>query len=172
MCTMATCYDSGQLTCDIIGMMQGCQQLGISSQGALSTPPPHPPPKTNKKKREEEINIHILACLYESKANTNLTAACLLSVSEIKGAPCTRRAQFHGRVHDFRRCAPGVCTFFEPFIILIYWEGAWSNFWVHSLMGSAPCECTKEKLNFGHCYYVWYNYHIKISRRPWTWYTR
>ena len=35
-----------------------------------------------------------------------------VSVSEIKGAPCTRCAHFHGRVHDFRRCAPGVCTFF------------------------------------------------------------
>ena len=32
---------------------------------------------------------------------------------------------------------------FEPFIIAIYWEGAWSNFRVHSFMGSAPCECTK-----------------------------
>ena len=73
------------------------------------------------------------------------------TVSEIKGAPCTRCAHFHGRVHDFRRCAPGVCTFFEPFIIAIYWEGAWSNFRVHSFMGSAPCECTKYKLNFGHC---------------------
>ena len=48
----------------------------------------------------------------------------------MKGAPCTPREHFHGRVHDFRRCAPGVCTFFEPFIIAIhvYWEGAWSNF--------------------------------------------
>ena len=45
-------------------------------------------------------NFHIL--------DTNM----LVSVSEIKGAPCTRRAHFHGRVHDFRRCAPGVCTFF------------------------------------------------------------
>ena len=43
-----------------------------------------------------------------------------LTVSEIKGAPCTRRAHFHGWVHDFRRCAPGVCTFFGPFIIAIY----------------------------------------------------
>ena len=74
-----------------------------------------------------------------------------MTVSEIKGAPCTRRAHFHGRVHDFRRCAPGVCTFFEPFIIAIYWEGAWNNFRVHSFRGSAPCECTKLKLNFGHC---------------------
>ena len=46
-------------------------------------------------------------------------------MSEIKGAPCTQRAYFHGRVHDFWRCAPNVCTFFEPFIIAIYWEGAW-----------------------------------------------
>ena len=30
-----------------------------------------------------------------------------------------------------------MCTFFEPFIIAIHWEGAWSNFRVHSLMGSA-----------------------------------
>ena len=65
------------------------------------------------------------------------------SVSEIKGAPCTRRAHFHGRVHNFRRCAPGVCTFFEPFNIAIYLEGAWSNFRVHIFMESAPCECTK-----------------------------
>ena len=36
----------------------------------------------------------------------------IVPVSEIKGAPCTRCAYFHGRVHDFRRCAPGVCTFF------------------------------------------------------------
>ena len=32
-------------------------------------------------------------------------------MSEIKGAPCTRRAHFHGQVHDYWRCAPGVCTF-------------------------------------------------------------
>ena len=37
-------------------------------------------------------------------------------MSEIKGAPCTR-------VHDFRRCAPGVCMFLEPSIIAIYWVG-------------------------------------------------
>ena len=73
------------------------------------------------------------------------------AVSEIKGAPCTRRAHFHGRVHDFRRCGPGVRTFFELFIIAIYWEGAWRNSWVQSFRGSAPCECTKWKLNFGHC---------------------
>ena len=78
---------------------------------------------------------------YELVSNSNLDYR--LSVSEIKGAPCTRRAHFHGRVHDFRKCAPGVCTFFEPFIIAIYWEGAWINFRVHSFMGSAPCECTK-----------------------------
>ena len=65
------------------------------------------------------------------------------AVSEIKGAPCTRRAHFHDRVHGLRRCAPGVCKFFEPFIIAIYWEGAWSNFRGHSFMGSAPCKCTK-----------------------------
>ena len=35
----------------------------------------------------------------------------------------TRGAHFNSRVHDFWRCAPGVCTFFEPFIIAIYWEG-------------------------------------------------
>ena len=39
------------------------------------------------------------------------------SVSEIKGAPCARWAHFHGRVHDFRRYAPGVCTFFKPVTI-------------------------------------------------------
>ena len=38
-------------------------------------------------------------------------------VSETKGAPCARHAHFHGRVHDFRRCAHGVYTFFEPVII-------------------------------------------------------
>ena len=67
-------------------------------------------------------------------------------MSEIKGAPCTRRAHFHGRVHDFRRCAPGVCTFYEPFTNAIYWEGAWGNFRVHSFMGSAQCECTNKSL--------------------------
>ena len=61
----------------------------------------------------------------------------LETVSEIKGAPCIQLAHFHDQVHDFRRCAPGVCTFFEPFIISIYWKGAWSNFRVHSFMGSA-----------------------------------
>ena len=40
-------------------------------------------------------------------------------MSEIKGAPWTRRVHYNGRVHDFRRCAPGVWTFFEPFIIAI-----------------------------------------------------
>ena len=85
------------------------------------------------------INVVPGGRLFYLKNNRNR----IISVSEIKGAPCTRRAHFHGRVHDFRRCAPGVCTFFEPFIIAIYWEGAWSNFRVHSFMGSAPCECTK-----------------------------
>ena len=51
--------------------------------------------------------------------------------------PCTWRAHFHSQVHDFRRCALGVCSFFVPFIIAICWEGAWSNFRVHSFMGSA-----------------------------------
>ena len=42
------------------------------------------------------------------------------TVSEIKPAPCTRRAHFHGRVHDFQKCALGVCTFFfKAFIIAI-----------------------------------------------------
>ena len=40
------------------------------------------------------------------------------SVSEIKGAPCTRRAHFDGRVHDFRRCAPGVVTFLSHLLLL------------------------------------------------------
>ena len=52
-------------------------------------------------------------------------------------------AHFHGWAHDFRKCAPGVCTFLELFIIAIYWEGARSNFGVHSFRGSAPCECSK-----------------------------
>ena len=39
------------------------------------------------------------------------------TLSEIKGAPCARCAHFHGQVHDFRRCAPGVCKFFKPVII-------------------------------------------------------
>ena len=52
-----------------------------------------------------------------SNANPNVRGFALqwnigFTVSEIKGAPCTRRAHFHGRVHDFRRCAPGVSTFF------------------------------------------------------------
>ena len=42
----------------------------------------------------------------------------IFSGSEIKGAPCTRHTHFHGGVHDFRRCAPGVCTFFDPIIML------------------------------------------------------
>ena len=33
-----------------------------------------------------------------------------------------------------------MCMFFEPFIFATYWEGAWSNFQVHSFMGSAPCD--------------------------------
>ena len=51
-----------------------------------------------------------------------------VTVSEIKGAPCTRCAHFHGRVHDFRRCAHGVCTFFEPFLIAIILEGCMEQF--------------------------------------------
>ena len=45
--------------------------------------------------------------------STYQLVSCLLlcSVSEIKGAPCARCTHFQGRVHDFRRCAPGVCTF-------------------------------------------------------------
>ena len=66
-----------------------------------------------------------------------------LTVSEIKGAPCTRRAHFYSRVHDFQRCAPGVCTFLELSIIAVYREGAWSKFRVHRFRGHAPCECTK-----------------------------
>ena len=68
------------------------------------------------------------------------------TVSEIKGAPCTRRAHFHSRVHDFRSCAPGVCTIFEPFIIAIYWEGAWSNFRVHSLWEVHPVSAQNKSL--------------------------
>ena len=92
--------------------------------------------------------IYIHPC-YRSQIYTERTHT--LPVSEIKGAPCTRRAHFHSRSPDFWRCAPSVCTFVEPFIITIYWEGAWCNFRVHSFMGSAPCECTNQKLNFGHC---------------------
>ena len=66
-----------------------------------------------------------------------------LSVSEIKGAPCARCAHFHGRVHDFRRCAPFVCTFFEPINIATYTEGARRNSWVHSFKRSASCGRTK-----------------------------
>ena len=77
-----------------------------------------------------------------------------LTVSEIKGAHCTRRAHFHCRVHDFRRRAPGVCTFFLAIYYCYTWEGAWSNFRVHSFMGSAPCEYTNQKLNFGHCFNI------------------
>ena len=51
------------------------------------------------------------------------------TVSEIKGAPCTRCAHFRRRVHYFRRCA----TFFELFIITTYQEGACRNSRVHSL---------------------------------------
>ena len=39
-------------------------------------------------------------------------------MSEIKGAPCTRLAHFHSRVHDFQRCAPGVCTFLSYLLLL------------------------------------------------------
>ena len=42
-----------------------------------------------------------------------------ISVFEINGALGARRAQFRRRAHDFRHCAPDVCTFFQPFIILI-----------------------------------------------------
>ena len=45
-----------------------------------------------------------------------------MAVSEIKGAPCIRCAHFHDRVHDFRRCAPGVYTFFEPHIQRVHGE--------------------------------------------------
>ena len=68
------------------------------------------------------------------------------SVSEIKGAPCTRCAHFHGRVHVFRRCAPGVCTFFELFIIAIYWEGALRNFWVRSFSETHPVSAKNKSL--------------------------
>ena len=45
-------------------------------------------------------------------------------MSEIKGAHCARCTHFHGRVHNFKSCAPGVSTFFEPVIIATYKEGA------------------------------------------------
>ena len=64
-------------------------------------------------------------------------------VSEIKCAPCTQCAHFRRRVHDFRRCAPVVCTFFELFIITTYYEGAWKDAPVHSFRKSVPCGCTK-----------------------------
>ena len=38
--------------------------------------------------------------------------------------PKLRVHPFHGRVHDFRRCAPVAFTFFEPCIIAIYGGGA------------------------------------------------
>ena len=69
----------------------------------------------------------------------SLISKCTLAVSEINGAPCTPRAHFHSRVHDFWRCAPGVCMFFKPSIIAQ--EGAWRDVRVHSFR--APCECTK-----------------------------
>ena len=37
----------------------------------------------------------------------------VLSVLEIKGAHCARRAHFRRRAHVFQSCAPGVCTFFS-----------------------------------------------------------
>ena len=40
------------------------------------------------------------------------------AVSENKGAPCTRCAYFRCRVHDFRRCAPGVCIFLSYLSLL------------------------------------------------------
>ena len=40
------------------------------------------------------------------------------AVSEIKGAPCTRRAQFNGRVHDLGGVHP-VCPRF--FLAIYYW---------------------------------------------------
>ena len=43
--------------------------------------------------------------------------ACLFKINGALGA---RRAQFRRRAHDFRHCAPDVCTFFKPAIIQIY----------------------------------------------------
>ena len=54
-----------------------------------------------------------------------------IAVSQIKGAPCARCAHFHGQVHNFRRCAPSVCMFPEPVIVVKYKEGAWRNSWAH-----------------------------------------
>ena len=42
-----------------------------------------------------------------------LYIAYVIPVFEIKGAPCTRRAQFRRRVHVLVSCAPGVCMFFQ-----------------------------------------------------------
>ena len=57
------------------------------------------------------------------------------TVSEIKGAPCARCAHFHGRVHGFRRCAPGVCTLFEPFIIATYYMRVHGEISGHTFLG-------------------------------------
>ena len=57
-----------------------------------------------RQKCEKEIHIYAVA---------PRCSLLYITVSEIKGAPCAWCAHFHGRAHDFRRCAPGVCTFFR-----------------------------------------------------------
>ena len=51
---------------------------------------------------------------------TGWPGVSIMSVSEIKHAPCTWCAHFQGRVHDFQRCAPELCTIFQPFVITTY----------------------------------------------------
>ena len=84
------------------------------------------------------------------RRSASLSTVSLQAVSEIKHAPCTRCAHFQGRVHDFQRGAPGLCTLFQSIIITTYWEGALRSSRVHSFMKSAPGGCTIQKLNFGH----------------------
>ena len=47
------------------------------------------------------LNKDISVTTLDITMKFSMTALHIHSVSEIKGAPCTRRAHFHGRVHDF-----------------------------------------------------------------------
>ena len=50
------------------------------------------------------------------------------AVSEIKGAPCTRRAHFHGRVHNFLRCARFLSYLLLLYIGRVHGEISWTFF--------------------------------------------
>ena len=64
-----------------------------------------------------DMETRLIACFVTGAQFILEGVANTISMSEIKHEPCNPCAQCLGEVHDFQRCAPGLCTLFQPFII-------------------------------------------------------